>query len=55
MGPILFDDSRAWRSGRRAAFQTGAEPTDAARGVLFGLAISSVFWIALALALPLVW
>jgi hypothetical protein len=54
MGPILFDDSSAWGSDA-SAFGLETEPTAAARGVLMALALSSLFWMALALAVPLVW
>jgi hypothetical protein len=55
MGPILYDPRDEALFGRVAAPPFEPDPIAAARGIVLALAVSALLWIALALAVPLVW
>jgi hypothetical protein len=58
MGSLIALPRRAAaeeRSARPAVPVRDSDPAAAARGVLLALALSSLFWIALALLVPRLW
>jgi hypothetical protein len=58
MGRILLPHHRTEdhpRGAWRHTLPRGCDPTAAARGILSALAVSALFWIALALLVPMMW